>query len=91
MPDLHDLELLLRSDTPLILIESLEEPRVIMLFARLALRIAQPAYRWSVTDGLKRIEFDTETEHRLTEPTQMLRYLRAGAEPGVYLLLDFHP
>ncbi len=91
MPDLHDLELLLRSDTPLILIESLEEPRVIMLFARLALRIAQPAYRWSVTDGLKRIEFDTETERRLTEPTQLLRYLRAGAEPGVYLLLDFHP
>jgi len=41
MPDVHDLELLLRSDAPLILVESLEEPRVITLFARLALRIAQ--------------------------------------------------
>ena len=91
MPDLHDLELLLRSATPLILIESIEEPRVITLFARLALRCSQPAWRWSVTDGLKRVEFDTEPESRLTDPTQLLRYLRVGAEPGVYLLLDFHP
>jgi hypothetical protein len=36
MPDLHDLELLLRSATPIILIELVEEPRVIDLFAQLA-------------------------------------------------------
>ena len=91
MTDLHDLELLLRSTTPIILIESTEEPRVIALFAQLALRIAQPAWRWSVTEGLRRIEFDADTEVRLTEPTQVLRYLRSGGEAGVYLLLDFHP
>jgi SpoVK/Ycf46/Vps4 family AAA+-type ATPase len=91
MPDLHDLELLLRSDTPIILIESIEEPRVITLFAQLALRVAQPAYHWSITDGLRRIEFDEEPQTRLTEPQQVLRYLRSGAAPGVYLLLDFHP
>ncbi|WP_295443174.1 AAA family ATPase [uncultured Thiodictyon sp.] len=91
MPDLHDLELLLRSAAPIILIESVEEPRVVTLFAQLALRLAQPAYRWSVTDGLRRIEFDPEPEQRLTDPTQALRYLRAGAQTGVYLLLDFHP
>ena len=91
MPDLHDLELLLRSATPIVLVESTEEPRVLGLFAQLALRLSQPGYRWSVTEGLKRIEFDAETETRLTEPTQALRFLRAGAEPGLYLLLDFHP
>ncbi len=91
MPDLHDLELLLRSATPIVLVESTEEPRVLGLFAQLALRLSQPGYRWSVTEGLKRIEFDAETESRLTEPTQALRFLRAGAEAGLYLLLDFHP
>ena len=91
MPDLHDLELLLRSDTPIILIESTEEPRVITLFAQLALRIAQPAWCWSVTEGLRRLEFDAEQKQRLTDPTQALRYLRSGGEAGVYLLLDFHP
>ena len=91
MSDLHDLELLLRSDTPIILIESVEEPRVITLFAQLALRLSQSAYQWSITEGLRRIECDPETEQRLTDPTQALRFLRAGAETGVYLLLDFHP
>ena len=90
-PDLHDLELLLRSDIPIVLIESVEEPRVLALFARLAVRIAEPAFRWTVTEGLKRIELDTDAEERLADPARLLRYLRAGAGRGIYLLLDFHP
>lgn len=92
-PDLHDLELLLRSDTPIVLIESVEEPRVINLFASLALRIGEPAYRWAISEGLRRLELelDGDEEQRLTEPTQLLRYLRSGGGRGVYLLLDFHP
>lgn len=90
-PDLHDLELLLRSDTPIVLIESVEEPRVLDLFAGLAVRIAEPAFRWTVTEGLKRIDLDADPEERLTDPARFLRYLRAGAGRGLYLLLDFHP
>jgi SpoVK/Ycf46/Vps4 family AAA+-type ATPase len=90
-PDLHDLELLLRSDTPIVLIESVEEPRVLTLFANLALRLAEPAYRWSISEGLRRLELDTDPEQRLSEPTQLLRYLRSGGGRGLYLLLDFHP
>ena len=91
MPDLHDLELLLRSDTPLVLIESIEEPRVLTLFTQLALRLGQPAYRWTATDGLRRVEMDTDQDRRLEEPTQLLRYVKSGGERGIYLLLDFHP
>ncbi len=90
-PDLHDLELLLRSDTPIVLIESVEEPRVLALIAGLAVRIAEPAFSWTVTQGLKRIELDGDPEERLTEPARFLRFLRAGAGRGLYLLLDFHP
>ncbi len=90
-PDLHDLELLLRSDTPIVLIESVEEPRVIALFARLAVRLAEPAFRWTVTDGLRRIELDDRPRKQLAEPGEMLRYLRVTPQRGIYLLLDFHP
>jgi SpoVK/Ycf46/Vps4 family AAA+-type ATPase len=90
-PDLHDLELLLRTDTPIVLIESVEEPRVLALFANLAVRLAEPVYRWTLTEGLLRLDLDTDAEQRLTEPTQLLRYVRSGGGRGLYLLLDFHP
>ncbi len=91
MPDLHDLELLLRSDTPIVLIESIEEPRVVALFARLAVRVAEPAFCWTATDGLGRIELDTEPQRQLADPTEMLRHIRLTPRRGLYLLLDFHP
>jgi hypothetical protein len=90
-PDLHDLELLLRSDTPIVLIESIEEPRVVELFSRLALRISEPGFRWTVTDGLRRIEYDSEPQRMLAEPTEVLRHIRVTPQRGLYLLLDFHP
>lgn len=91
MADLHDLEILLRSDTPIILIESIEETRVIELFASLAIRLAEPAFRWSVADGLRRLEYDTEPQRHLADPTEALRQIRAGGQRGIYLLLDLHP
>ncbi len=90
-PDLHDLELLLRSDTPIVLIESIEEPRVIELFSGLAMRISEPAFSWTVTDGLRRIEFDADPQRMLAEPTEVLRHIRLTTQRGIYLLLDFHP
>jgi AAA+ superfamily predicted ATPase len=91
MPDLNDLEILLRSDTPIVLIESIEEPRVVELFAGLAVRLAEPSFRWSVTEGLRRIEIDTEPQRRFADPTEVLRNIRATQQRGIYLLLDFHP
>ncbi len=44
MEELHDLELLLGSRTPIIIIESLEEPRLVQLFARLGLRLITPCF-----------------------------------------------
>ena len=90
-PDLHDLELLLRSDTPIVLIESIEEPRVIELFARLAMRLSEPAFCWTVTDGLQRIEFDAPAQQPLANPGEALRHIKLTNQRGLYLLLDFHP
>ena len=91
MTDLHDLELLLRSTTPILLIESLEEPRIVELFTHLALRVKEPAFCWTVTDGLRRVEYETGPQRDLAAPTGVLRHVKATSQRGVYLLLDFHP
>ena len=56
MDDTHDLELLLRSRIPLIIIETGDEKRVVSLFAGLAISLAMPVMAWSATTGLQRIE-----------------------------------
>ncbi len=88
--DLHDLELLLRSETPLLLIESREEPRILELFNRLGARLDAPVFSWSVTEGLRLTRFDI-AEEQYTEPAEVLRHIKATTQPGIYLLLDFHP
>ena len=91
MQDLHDLELVLLSRNPILVIESLEEPRVVQLFARLGLRLGHPIFQWSVTEGLKRLEMDFAAQRHNAEPTDVLRHIKAVSQPGYYLLLDFHP
>ncbi len=91
MQELHDLDLLLRSRTPIIVIESLEEPRTIQLFTRLALRLQESGYQWTVTDGLRRLETDFGALDETSEPTQVLKHIKALSHGGLFLLLDFHP
>ena len=91
MPEQNDLELLLRSRTPVIVIESLEEPRILQLFTRLGLRLGQAVFQWSVTEGLKRQDVDFGSEDTNSDPGDALKYIKSAAQPGLYLLLDFHP
>lgn len=91
MKELHDLELVLTSRTPIVVIESLEEVRVVQLFTRLGLRLGQPMFRWTITDGLKRLEADFGSQKTTAEPEDVLKHIKAVSQPGFYLLLDFHP
>lgn len=95
MDNSHDLELIIKSRVPLILIESHDEARLLGMLSAIAAR--QPAlkytpyFRWSVTDGLQRIDIDLEPQRHNAEPEDALRHIRAVKSPGVYVLLDFHP
>ena len=91
MNDLHDLELLLRSRVPLILIETRDEKRVAGLFAELAVSLAIPVMAWSATTGLQRIDYEAAPQRHASEPQQALGQIKATATPGIYLLMDFHP
>jgi SpoVK/Ycf46/Vps4 family AAA+-type ATPase len=87
----HDLELLIRSRVPIILIETADEPRALELFTRLAIAIGKPVMRWSVTSGLQRIDLDLQPQTHAKDPHQALGQIKATSTPGIYLLLDFHP
>ena len=91
----HDLELILRSRTPIVLIESQDEARMLELLQSIAMRRASdsymPLFRWTITDGLQRIDIALEPQALNSEPTDVLKHIRAVGKPGFYVLLDFHP
>ena len=91
----HDLELILRSRTPLIVIESQDEQRMLELLGSITMARASqeytPLFRWTITDGLQRLDIDLEPQTINSQPTDVLKHIRAVAKPAVYVLLDFHP
>ena len=91
----HDLEVILRSRTPIVIIESREEARMLEMLQSITISGAtvnyQPLFRWTVTDGLQRIDIALEPQPLNSEPTDVLKHIRAVSKPGVYVLLDFHP
>ena len=91
MGDTSDLELLIRSKTPLITIETHEERRVLELIKRMVLRVHLPLFVWTVTEGLQRADIDLAAQAHNAEPEQVLRHIKASTMAGIYVLLDFHP
>jgi SpoVK/Ycf46/Vps4 family AAA+-type ATPase len=91
MNDLHDLELMMRSETPILMIETLEELRLLEIFAEIGLRLRVPTLRWTLTDGLRFLDGTEVVRSGLTDPAEMLRHIKVSAHPGLYMLLDFHP
>jgi len=97
MTELQDLATLIRAATPLISIETAEEKRVVETFRHLIAQVLRPLYRWSITDGLRRLDMaDPENGGSRAvdvapDATAMLQSLRQNAEAGIYLLLDFVP
>jgi hypothetical protein len=90
--DLKDLAALVRAGTPLILIETPEEPRVVELFRRLIGELFRPLYRWTITTGLTRLDLDLEDPERGgSDASSALRSIAGHTQRGLYLLLDFHP
>ena len=92
MPANQDLVTLLRSRTPLMLVESAGESRVVAAFRRAIEQSLRPLYRWSLTDGLERLDID-EGDERESPPdaSLTLQAIKKNPTPGVYLLLDFQP
>src|SRR5690606_23395998 len=92
MSDLQDLVALIRADTPLIVVETPDEMRVVELFRQSLTRIWRALYRWAITEGLRRLDLDREDPaHGPPDALATLAAIRDADQRGVYLLLDFHP
>lgn len=90
-----DLKLILQSRTPIIIIETRDEARMLGLLTEITVGQSSgdyvPLFRWTVTDGLQRLDISLEPQLHNAEPTEVLRHIRAVSKPGIYVLLDFHP
>ena len=95
MDQQHDLELILKSRTPIVVIETQDESRILEMLMSLNLasqsREYVPLFRWTITDGLQRLDIDLEPQAMNSDPGDVLKHIRAVKKPGVYVLLDFHP
>ena len=87
----HDLTLLLRSHSPVLVLETHEERRAVNLLKSIAIDIAMPVFNWSVTTGMKRMDLNLDEQTHLKDPTKVLEHIKAANFDGVYILLDFHP
>ena len=91
----RDLELILRSRMPIVVIETRDEKRMLHLLKTIALSGTSkeylPLFRWTITDGLQRLDIELEPQLHNSEPPEVLRHIRAVNKPGIYVLLDFHP
>lgn len=91
----RDLELVLRSPTPLVVIETRDESGMLALLKTIGMSRAKsdyvPLFRWTVTDGLQRLDIDLEPQLHNADAAGVLKHIRAVTSPGIYVLLDFHP
>ena len=91
----HDLEVILRSRTPIVVIETRDESRMLEMLQQIAIGGIGgeylPLFRWTITDGLQRLDIALEPQVINSEPSDVLKHIRAVTKPGIYVLLDFHP
>ena len=92
MSELQDLASLIRSNTPLIVVETQDEARVVDLFRHVLANVWRALFRWSITEGLRRVDMDREDPPE-TPPdiTTTLMAIKAHDQRGIYLLLDAVP
>jgi hypothetical protein len=92
MNDSHDLRLIIESRIPVVIIETWEEKRALTLLSKLGIQLGTPVFAWSITDGLRRCDYDQANNQALTtEPEAALKHIRSAKLAGIYALCDFHP
>jgi len=90
MSELDDLTTLVRAATPLLVIETVDEQRVIECFRHVIAQALRPLWRWTLTDGLDRLDFAGGGGRVPPDATATLEAIRAESERGIYLMFDFH-
>jgi ATPase family associated with various cellular activities (AAA)/AAA+ lid domain len=88
---LRDLEAIIRSRTPLIAVESNEEPQVVSMVRQISRRLQLKAYRWTITEGLQAFEPADQPKQSVLKSQEVLSFIKSSARYSLFVLLDFHP
>lgn len=91
MHNSHDLELILKSHIPIVVIETHEERRALAILSPLSISLNKPLFRWTVTEGLQRLDIELEPQRMNSRPEDVLRHIKSSRQSGIYVLADFHP
>ena len=86
----HDLKTLVLSYHPAIVVETVEEERVVRLLEAAASELRMPLFEWSVTRGLQRREVP-QPIYGTTDPLGVLKHLAAMTVEALVHLKDFGP
>jgi len=89
----RDLLLIIRSQIPIVVIESHEEDELLAIVRILSRKLGRPSFCWTVTDGL--VHQDNHTIQaagpKHSKPEEVLIEIKNRQTPGIYVLTDFHP
>ena len=91
MFDAHDIAVLVRSGAPLIVIETNEENVLLETFRRVVGELFRPLWRWTITDGLSRLDFEGEDVPPCNDSSQVLEWMHTQEQRGIWMLFDFVP
>jgi SpoVK/Ycf46/Vps4 family AAA+-type ATPase len=89
--ELSELAAMVRAGTPLIVIETHDEPHALALFIELRRHMGRPLFMWTAAQGLKWVERDQALADDFSDPEKALVHIRQRRDRGIYLLMDFHP
>jgi hypothetical protein len=89
MAPLRDLELMIQSHYPLIVIETSEEARLERILAEVATSLRVPFFVWSVTTGLKR-SGSLNSVYDSQAPLKALNNTAVIPGEGLFLFKDLH-
>ena len=94
MQDVNEIKLLLDARIPLVVIETFEEKKALDVLLKVANTQGKDLHRWSLTDGLARLNFGPQLVPKgssLNDPEEMLRYIKQQHQPAMFALCDLHP
>ena len=88
---LRDLEAIIRSRTPLIAMESNEEPQIVRMVRQIAQKFQLKAFRWTITEGLQAFDPNDQPSESVLKSQDVLSYIKNSSNNCLFVLLDFHP
>jgi len=87
---LKDLSVLVRSRIPIVLVETLEEVRIVNFLAEASGREGWPLFIWAASDGLKKMP-EAQVMGQTASFHDALMHIKEHSDSGVFVMLDAQP